>query len=110
MAQTAGEYAGPAKHLAINVGIVSNSAIVTSPGAGIKVRVLAFYHASGAVNVTFETETGNTALTGVLTYAAAEVGLLSYCPVGWFETLAGDDLQVTTDAAMDGVLVYQEVS
>lgn len=63
--------------------------------AGMKIRVMAAnVIASAPVNVKWQSSTGPLDLTG-LAYLTANGGyILPYNPIGWFQTLAGDDLLV----------------
>jgi hypothetical protein len=78
--------------------------------AGKKIRVLGFFLvAAGAVNARFESDTGGTALTGVMTLAAAGDGVSSgFSPAGWFETVAGEllNLELSGAVSVDGALTY----
>jgi hypothetical protein len=80
---------------------------------GKKIRVLSFcFQAAGAVTVRFESTAGGTALTGQMTQGAAGDGQVrNYNPLGWFETVAGELLNMELSAAVsvDGDLQYIEV-
>lgn len=77
-----------------------------------KIRVLAaFLSVAGTVNVKFQSHVTPTDLTGLL-YGVATVGIvLPYNPLGWFETVSGEalDLNLSTATAVGGVIVYVEV-
>lgn len=87
--------------------------------ASKKIRCLAFY-AKPLAGGSIQYLSNATPLGGVLNFVASVVGvlagtdgsiLLPYCPVGWFETVAGDPLKATiTGSAVPGMLVYQEVT
>lgn len=78
-----------------------------------KIRVLAYnFIAAGAVNVRFQTAAAGAGLTGIKTIDAASKGLVApYNPVGWFETVAGDllNLELSGAVLVGGELVYIEV-
>ena len=80
--------------------------------ASKKIRVLQYaLICAGAVTVRFESSTGGTALTGQM-QLAANAGISSaYSPVGLFETVAGENLNMELSGATscDGHLVYVEV-
>jgi hypothetical protein len=81
---------------------------------GKKIRVLAYnLSAAGAVNAKFQTAAGGTDLTG-LKYLAAAGGMASapYNEKGWFETAAGEllNLNLSAAVAVGGELVYAEVN
>jgi len=79
--------------------------------ASKKIRVLQYaLICAGAVTVRFESSTGGTALTGQM-QLAANAGISSaYSPVGLFETVAGENLNMELSGATscDGHLVYVE--
>ena len=79
--------------------------------AAKKIRVLALYlSSSGTVNVKFQSHVTPTDLTG-LAYEVANTGFtLPFCPVGWFQTIAGEalDLNLSAGVAVGGALVYVE--
>jgi hypothetical protein len=77
-----------------------------------KIRVLSlFITAVAAMTVRFESATGGTALTGAMTMAAGTPLVLPYNPLGWFETVAGEllNLETATSNDCDGALQYIEV-
>jgi hypothetical protein len=90
--------------------------------SGKKIRVLAFSLDSndGSATWKFQTSTGAARLTGNLFLSSGVAGsstatgsaVFPYSPIGWFETLAGDDLdliQVAGTAGIGGCLVYELV-
>jgi hypothetical protein len=77
--------------------------------AGKRIRVLALYLMSvGSVLVRFESATGGTALTGQMTTAANVNISMPYNPAGWFQTIAGEllNLELSAAVSVDGCLVY----
>ena len=78
--------------------------------AGKKIRVLGFFLvAAGAVTARFESDTGGTALTGQMTLAAGDPFVSSgFSPIGWFETVAGEllNLELSGAVSVDGALTY----
>jgi len=77
--------------------------------AGKKIRVLSlFMVAAGAVNVRFESGAGGTALTGQMEFIANEGFVLSYNPLGWFETGTNTLLNMELSGAVscDGSFTY----
>lgn len=89
-------------------GASTGVAAVTSK----KIRVLAYVVvASAAVNLKFQSHTTPTDLTGLL-YMAANGGVSSgFNPLGWFESLSGEalDLNLSAAIAIGGHLIYVEV-
>ncbi len=76
-----------------------------------KIRVLAYNMvANGAVNAKFQSDA--TDKTGLKYFDAAGAGICApFNPVGWFETVAGEklDLNLSGAVAVGGELVYVEV-
>lgn len=81
--------------------------------SGKKLRVLAgsLTMTGTAVTIRFESAAGGTALTGQMTPLQGHTIGLPYCPVGHFETVAGELLNLELGGAqsVDGWLIYQEV-
>ena len=82
---------------------------------GKKIRVLAaFFMAGGtATTLVFNTKGAGAGVAISCEFAngANQPGSLQFCPVGWFETAAGEALTVTTGAgSTTGIqVVYEEV-
>lgn len=80
---------------------------------GKKIRVLAaFLTMTGtAVTIRFESAAGGTALTGQLTPTQGQTIVLPFNPLGWFETVAAELLNLELGGAqsVDGALTYIEV-
>lgn len=91
----------------------SGASTVVALVAGKKIRVLQFWlTASGAVNAKFQSHIAPTDLTGLLYMATAGDGAaMNFCPVGLFETVAGEalDINLSGAVAVGGGLVYVEV-
>ncbi len=80
--------------------------------AGKKIRVLALQMAAaGAVTVQAKSAAGGTALTGAISLATGVAHVLPFNPVGWFETVAAELLELALGGAVQvsGSLVYVEV-
>lgn len=80
--------------------------------AGRKIRVLAlFLIAGGTVNARFESAASGTALTGQMQLTAQAGFVLPFNPIGWFETVAGEllNLELSGAISVDGSLVYQVI-
>lgn len=79
---------------------------------GRKIRVLAFYGScAGTVNAKFQSDASGTDLTGLL-YGVANSGIvLPYNDRGWFETQAGQllNLNLSAAVAVGGTLVYEVI-
>ena len=80
---------------------------------GKKIRVLAaFFTMTGtAVTIRFESAAGGTALTGQMTPTQGQTIVLPFNPLGWFETVAAELLNLELGGAqsVDGALTYIEV-
>lgn len=80
-------------------------------GASCKIRVMAVYiHAVTAVAARFESATGGTALTGVMSLGATSGICLPYNPDGWFETLKGEllNLELGGTVQVSGCIVWKK--
>lgn len=81
--------------------------------AGKKIRVLScLLIATGTVIVRFESGAGGAALTGQMPLVANSGFSLTYNSAGWWETAAGESLNLELSAAIsvDGVLNYDLIS
>jgi len=80
---------------------------------GKKIRVLAgsLTMTGTAVTIRFESAAGGTALTGQMTPTQGSTITVPFCPLGHFETVAGELLNLELGGAqsVDGWLVYIEV-
>jgi hypothetical protein len=77
-----------------------------------KIRVLRFsLSANGNVNVKFQSDNTPTDLTGLFYLTQYGGAGAAFCPVGLFETVAGEALDINLSAAVavGGVLTYVEV-
>ena len=77
--------------------------------ASKQIRVVAFFLvAITAVAVRFESSAGGDALSGVMDLGATGVLAPGYNPLGWFETVAGENLNLELGAAVQvsGSLTY----
>ena len=79
----------------------TSGATIISGVTGRKLRVMSMnVIASIAVNVKWQTQTGPADLTG-FAYLATNGGyILPYNQIGWFETLAGDSLNINLSAGI----------
>lgn len=80
---------------------------------GKKIRVLALHltMTGTLVTIRFESAAGGTALTGQMQPLAGTGITLPYNPLGWFETTAGELLNMELGGAqsVDGCLTYVEI-
>lgn len=92
----------------------TDSSIVTAVTSK-KIRVVAVFCVAGgtATNLTFNSKPAGAgaAISPLLANGANGGEVLPFCPVGWFETVAGEGLTVTTGAgSTTGIgVVYVEV-
>jgi hypothetical protein len=100
------------KRAVIDAATLGDNTIVAAV-AGKKIRVLSciIVMTGTAVTLRFESATGGTALTGQMTPSQGGGFVLPHNPLGWFETLSGELLNLELGGAQsaDGVLVYVEV-
>lgn len=84
-------------------------AVVVAKG---KIRVLALAVAQAAnASGAFEFLQGSTTIMGEIVSTAQTTLVLPFNPAGWFETAAGEALNVTvTGSDLTGCLVYEEVA
>jgi hypothetical protein len=112
MALTRGEADNtPVKRALISAASSGDNTLVAGV-TGKKIRVLQFALVSvTAVAVRFESAASGTAIPGVMSLGATGVLSAGYCPVGHFETIAGELLNLELGGAVQvsGWLVYQEV-
>lgn len=109
---------GEAKYAVIDAETSGNNTIVAAIAASggrpaRKIRVLALHvtMTGTLVTIRFESGANGTALTGQMQPLAGNSITLPFNPVGWFETAAGELLNMELGGAqsVDGVLVYSEV-
>lgn len=114
-AETATVYSGTTALTPKFVTVVASASGVTNVLALVaakKLRVLALQlTANAAVNVKWQSHVTPTDITG-LAYLAANGGyVLPFNPVGWFQTIAGEalDINLSGAVAVGGSLTYVEV-
>lgn len=94
--------------------VTSGDNEIVAAVTGKKIRVLALFMTmtGTAVTARFESSAGGTALTGQMTQTQGSTIALPFSPVGWFETVAGENLNLELGGAqsVDGALLYVEVS
>jgi hypothetical protein len=107
----AGSTALTPKFAFANIAASQSNASVVALVASKKLRVLALVAQAGgtATDITFQSN--NTAKTALFANAANGALVLPFNPVGWFETVAGEAIKVTTGTgATTGIqVVYVEV-
>lgn len=99
------------KFAAIDAAASGDNTLVAAV-AGKKIRVLSLaIVAAGAVVARAESGAGGTALTGQMTLGANAVFALPFNSEGWFETAAGQllNLELGGAVSVDGCLSYAEV-
>ena len=91
----------------------SGATTIVAAVTGKRIRVLSLrLTAAAAVNAKWQSHTAPTDITGLNYYAAAGGGeVLPFNPVGWFQTIAGDalDINLSNAIAVGGHLTYVEV-
>lgn len=100
-----------AKYAIIDAALSGNNTIVAAV-TGKKIRVLAYVLvASAAVTARFESAADGTALTGQMQVGANGIVPSGYNPLGHFETVAGEllNLELSGAISVDGHVTYVEV-
>lgn len=109
---------GVAKYAAIDAAGSGDNTIVaavaaagTRPAKKIRVYALHVTMTGTLVTIRFESGAGGTALTGQMGPLAGTSITLPFNPLGWFETAAGDllNMELSGGQSVDGCLVYGEV-
>lgn len=79
--------------------------------AGKKLRVIAMYLVAGGTATNVTINSASSAITPLLALAANGSFVLPFSEAGWFETVAGEALTVTTGAGATtgGHILYVEV-
>lgn len=103
-------YASQVAKRAIIDGATSGDNTLVAAVTGKRIRVLALFSimTGTAVTIRFESGAGGTALTGQMQPTQGGGFVLPYNPLGWFETAAGELLNMELSGAqsVDGVLNY----
>lgn len=88
-----------------------NTLVAAVTGKKIRVYACFLIMTGTAVTIRFESAAGGTALTGQMQPTQGGGFVLPYNPLGWFETLSGEllNLELSGAQSVDGVLVYSEV-
>jgi hypothetical protein len=84
---------------------------VVAAVAARKIRVLGYVvTGAGTVNVKFQSHTAGD-ITGLLYMNATEFGTAPFNPLGWFETVAGEalDINLSGNQSVGGHLAYAEI-
>lgn len=89
-----------------NVAAGTTSGVVVAAVAGKKIRVLALALVCGGTATTIVFQSDAAAISATFAQGINGVLALPYNPVGWFETVEGEALKVTTGAgATTGIQV-----
>jgi hypothetical protein len=101
------------QYLSLNLGASAAPLIAGTSGKKIRVVQALLVVNGGTATWKFQSSTGPVDLTGNLFFSAADAigGLvLPHSPTGWFETAAGDDLNLNLISGVSGLcgcLVYE---
>lgn len=104
---TAGTFLTPAT-VKINIAGATTTTVVALVAAK-KIRILACYLVlGGANNVNWQSHTTTSNGDAALTFASGSGLVLNYNPIGWFDTTAGEalDIVTSTSAQLSGRIVY----
>lgn len=108
-------FKGPVKRASISATIVTDPDDFTLVAAvsGAKIRVLDYVIVvTGDITIQFQSDTAGTALTGAMDVIDNSILAPGYSPIGHFETVAGELLNIHTVGAagsIAGYLSYIEV-
>jgi len=99
------------KHAKANVAASQTDSSVIAAVSGKKIRVLAFHCQAGATATDLTFNSASTAKSPLFANAANGGAVGNFNPAGWFETVSGEALTVTTGAGSStGItIVYAEV-
>lgn len=88
-----------------------NTVVAAVASKKIRVLALSVTMTGTSVSIRFESAAGGTALTGQMTPAQGQTITLPFNPLGWFQTVAGELLNMELGGAqsVDGCLVYVTV-
>lgn len=88
-----------------------NEAVAAVSGKKIRVHSCFLIMTGTAVTIRFESAAGGTALTGQMQPSQGGGFVLPHNPLGWFETVAGQALNIELSGAqsVDGGLTYSEI-
>ncbi len=95
------------------IDIAATATIVAAVG-GKKIRVLGFFYShggAGSETVNFNSGAGGSAITGPMEVGVDTPVVLGFNPVGWFETAAGNalEMELLTTNQTSGALLYVEI-
>ncbi len=91
------------------ISSAATNATIVAAVAGKRIRVLSFFLvAVTAVTVRFESTSGGAALTGLMSVGATDVLAPGYNPLGHFQTVAGQllNLELGGTVQVSGALTY----
>jgi hypothetical protein len=106
-----GEPASSIKYAVIDDESSGDNTIVAAV-SGKKIRVhQVFINVAADVSIRWESDSSGTSLTGQNQIKAGSGYILPYSPIGWFETISGEllNLELSGAVSCDGVLAYTEV-
>lgn len=98
------------KYAKIDASSTGGDVVAAVVGKRIRVISLFLTITTAAGTVKFQSG-GSTDLTGAMTFAAGGVQTLPHNPSGWFQTVAGEKLNMVLASAgqVSGALTYQEI-
>ena len=99
------------QHTFANVAASQTDSSVVSAITSTKIRVLSFHCQAGGTATDLTFNTASVAISPLFANAANGGAVGNFNPVGWFETLSGEALTVTTGSgSTTGItIVYAEV-
>jgi hypothetical protein len=87
------------KRAFVNASSTGNNELVAAPGSGIKIRVMSVAVVAGVSANTVTFKSASTAISADFPFAANGGMVLNENPSGWFQTAAGEALNVSLSGA-----------
>jgi len=89
------------KHAFANVAQSQTDSEVVAAVTGKRIRVLAYHCQAGDTGTQVTFQSNSVAISSLKDNAANGGAVGNFNPLGWFETVAGESLKVTTGAGSD---------
>lgn len=87
------------KRASVNATSSGDNELVAAPGSGVKIRVLSMVAVAGVAANTLTLRSATTAISAGFPFAANGGAVLNENPSGWFQTAAGEALNVNLSGA-----------
>ena len=90
---------GNIKYASVNASSSGNTQLVAAPGAGQKIRIMSMVVVCGVAATSMKLQSGTTDITALFAFAANGGMVLNENRYGWFQTAAGEALNVNLSGA-----------